>query len=255
MKYIKKFLSFIIFQLFLCTIFFAETELLIGTGEFPPYTSENRDHSFLTTVLEEVGKEMGVKFKFEFMPWARCVREAEDLELWGVIPYVKNPEREEKFYFSDSLYYAVTKFFYYSRDGKKKNIKYRKLTDLKRYTIGGILGYYYVDDLTKAGLNLELVVDEKQNVSKAMKGRIDLFLMNETAGWYIIKQNYPPSQANNFIMLEKSFGESKAAYLMTSKNYPDNKQLLSRFNKALETVKKNGTYQKIINKADVTVTF
>jgi CheY-like chemotaxis protein len=42
----------------------AETTLIIATGELPPYVSENQKESFLTEVLHQVAQEMGVTFVF-----------------------------------------------------------------------------------------------------------------------------------------------------------------------------------------------
>ena len=119
----------------------AETTLIIATGELPPYVSENRKESFLTEVLHEVAREMDVTFVFKFMPWKRCESAVEKLEAWGAIPYVRTPEREKKFYFSEKLFIRQAKFFFYSPGGTHKQIPYAGLSDLKGYIIGGVRGY------------------------------------------------------------------------------------------------------------------
>jgi polar amino acid transport system substrate-binding protein len=232
----------------------AETTLIIVTDEHPPHVSKNPKESFLTEVLDEVAREMGVKFEFRFMPWKRCELSVEKLEAWGAVPYVRTLEREKKCYFSDSLYYYQSKFFYYNPAGKRKQIRYTELSDLKDYRIGAVKGYYYEQVFLKAGLNVEYVTAEEQNFKKLKEGRIDLIPADEVLGFYIIRKLYPPEDAGKFFTLSKQLNVS-GNFLMTSKHYPDTQKLLARFNAALMKIKKNGVYQRILDKHGIKVTY
>lgn len=231
----------------------AETTLVIATGELPPYVSENRNESFLTEILNEVAREMGVKFVFKFMPWKRCEAAVEKLEAWGAIPYVRTPEREKKYYFSEKLFDRQGKFFFYSPGGIHKQIPYAGLSDLKGYIIGGVRGYYYEQPLLEAGLHVEFVTADEQNFWKLKAGRVDLIIADEVVGFYIIRQRFP-REAENFFTLSKPL-DVIGDYLMTSKQYPDTQNLLTRFNRALKKVKENGVYQKILDKHGVVLTY
>jgi len=234
--------------LFLAFNAFAQEELIIATGKFPPFISKNKSDSYLTEVLHAVAKEMGVKFKFRLMPWKRVDLSVENMTAWGAIPAVRTAKREKIFDFSDTLYTAKIKFFYYSPDGGKKNIKYSGLysglKDLKKYRIGGVRGYYYEQAFRDAGLKLSLVSNESQNVGKLFLGRIDLFAMNETTGWYLIKNSsslgsenplFSSEKIKNFDTLDKPLKEV-STFLMTSKKYPNTQKLLKKFNKALKNL-------------------
>jgi len=231
----------------------AETTLIIATGELPPYISENQNENFLTEVLNNVAQEMGVTFEFKFMPWKRCESAVEKLEAWGMIPYVPTPEREKKFYFSEKLYDRQSKFFFYSPGGTHKQIPYAGLSDLKGYRIGGVRGYYYEQMFLEAGLNVEFVATEEQNFQKLKLGRVDLIPVEEVTGFYIIRKLFP-YEAGNFFTLSKPVSVSEI-YLMTSKQYPDTNNLLARFNSALKKVKKNGIYQKILDKHGINLRY
>jgi len=250
------------FRLFLilwvCVIGFsakglAETTLVIATGELPPYVSEIKNESFLTEVLHEVGREMGVNFVFKFMPWKRCELALESHEAWGAVPYVQIPERDKKYYFSEKLLNRQSKFFYYSPDGKQKQIPYAELSDLKGYIIGGVRGYYYEQTLLQAGLHVELVTTDELNFRKLKAGKVDLIPSDEVVGFYIIRKRYP-REVGNFFMLSKPLDEL-TDHLMTSKNYPDTQRLLTRFNAALKKIKENGVYQRILDTHGVVMTF
>jgi polar amino acid transport system substrate-binding protein len=234
----------------------AENTLIIATGEYPPFISESPEDSFLTDLFDEIGREMGVSFKFKFLPWKRCELEVEELKAWGAIPYMRSPEREQKFYFSDDwLIIGRVLFFTYSPDGRKQQIPYEELTDLKGYRFGGIIGYFYENMFRKAGLNVEYLTSEEQNFRKLQLGRIDLFPVGEATGWYRIKKLFPPEEVGKFFTLTKPLTKGSGDFLLTSKQYPNTRNLLVRFNLALKKLKENGTYQKILEQHGIVMTY
>jgi polar amino acid transport system substrate-binding protein len=231
---------------------FGETRLIIATGENPPYISQDPQASCLSEVFNAVAKEMGVTFDFQFMPWKRCERSVEELKVWAAIPYLSTSEREEKFLFSDKLYARQAKFFYYSAGGKKKNIVYSGLKDLRGYKIGGVSGYYYEKQFFNSGIELELVTTEEQDFKKLKSERIDFALAEENIGWHLIRKLFPKEQLGNFFTLETPYNISDI-FLITSKQYPDTQRLLTSFNNALKKIKQEGLFQKILDKHKITV--
>lgn len=232
----------------------SETKLVIATNELPPFVSSDQDESFLTDLLMEIGREIGVTFDFQFMPWKRCEIMVDELKAWGAIPYVPTPEREQKYYFSDRLYLRQSKFFLYNSDGIKKQIVFNSLSDLKSYRIGGVLGYYYEKQFSEAGLTVDYVKSEEQNFKKLAVGRVDMIPADQTTGWYLVKKLFPSSDYKNFFVLDKPFNES-GNFLITSKKYKDSQKLLINFNSALEKIKNNGVYQKIVKKHNITMIY
>jgi polar amino acid transport system substrate-binding protein len=230
----------------------AESTLIIATGEIPPVISENPDRSFLTAVFGALELEMGVKFVFKFQPWTRCELAVENLEAWGAIPYVRTAERSKKFYFSERLFNSGSKFFGHSADKTRYPVSYTELKELKPYRIGGVRGYWYVNTFREAGIELELVATEEQNIRKLVMGRIDLAPLDETAGWYMIADLFP-EERENFFTLGKPL-LVKDSFLITSKQYPDTQRLLNQFNKALKTIKEKGTFQQLMKKYGVICT-
>jgi len=212
------------------------------------------EESFLTEILQEVAKEMGVTFVFKFMPWKRCELAIERMEAWGAIPYVPTPERESKFYFSDKLYHRQSFFFAYRHGGRKDEIRYSRLTDLKGYRIGGVRGYYYLEAFREAGLDVDFVITEEQNFRKLLAGRVDLIPSDEVLGWYLVKKVFPSEEVGNVYILPKPYNVS-GDFLITSKQYPDTKDLLAKFNTSLKKIKGNGGYQRILDKHRVALTY
>ncbi len=189
---------------------------------------------------------MDITFEFRFMPWKRCELSLENNEAWGAIPFVRTPERENKFYFSEPLFTREGRFFYYNPKGMRKQIIFNELSDLKKYRIGGVRGYYYTDDFQNAGLRVVYVASDEQNFIMLKMQRVDLIPADEAVGLYIIHKLFP-QEIQNFFTLAKPLDKS-SDYLISSKHYPDALDLLNRFNMALIKIKKNGKYQEILDK-------
>lgn len=224
----------------------AQQTLVIATNIYPPYVLENYKQSFLPALFDEIGKEMGVRFRFRIMPWQRCEQEVAELNAWGTIPYRKTEEREKNYAFSEALYLQDSHFFAYKAVPDKQTLHYSKLTDLRYLHIGGIQGYYYEPWFAEAGLNVDYAHSEEQNFKRLQLGRIDVFSTATTVGWHIIRSLFPTDEVAKFYTLEKPLVAGAGLHLMTSKEYPDNHALLQRFDTALRTVKENGTYSQLV---------
>lgn len=226
--------------------------LIIATSELPPYVSVKPQDSFLTDLLPQVAREMGVRFEFRFMPWPRCELAVEDQQVWATMPYVPTPERDKKFLFSDPLYAKRTVLFYYSDNAGTFPHTFARLDELKGLKIGGVRGYYYEELFTKAGLQLDLANSEELSFKKLRAGRVDMAPAVEPVGWDVIRKGFPANEQANFKVLETplSVGHN---YLMTSRNYPDAERLLARFNEALAKLRRTGVYQQVAERHGIAV--
>ncbi|MGN6829498.1 substrate-binding periplasmic protein [Paucibacter sp. M5-1] len=230
-----------------CAEAVAQASLIIVAGELPPYVSERREQSFLSDLFDEIGKQMGLRFEFRFMPWKRCELAVEALQAWGAVPYVPTPERERKHLFSEPLYAKRTMFFYYSPGGPRPQISFSELSDLKPYRLGGVRGYYYEKMFADAGLQAEFAIGEEQSFGKLRAGRVDLVPAVEAVGRDMIKKLFPLEEQAHFHMLDRPMHVG-FNFLMSSRLYPGNPGdtgLLARFNKALAELRRNGVYNAV----------
>lgn len=228
-------------------------DLVIVTNEIPPYVSQNEDDDFVREILDEIAREMGVRFRYEFLPWKRCEIAVDNHDAWAAVPYVPNSERKIKFFFSDKLYNKQSMFFSYRSSGSKRIPEYTRLSDLKLYRIGGVRGYYYEPSFAKAGILYEPVESEEMNFRKLKAGRIDLVPSDKLTGWFLIRRLYP-DDTDSFYTLSKPIDVS-GNFIMVSKTYPDAEKLLRRFNTALKTIKKNGIFGKILDKHHIVLSY
>jgi polar amino acid transport system substrate-binding protein len=219
-------------------------EINFALVEWPPHTSQTMDgYGVAAELVTTIANEMNIDPKYNFYPLKRVFGRLEDGSHWAAFPGSYTEGRAKKFFYSDAIFPQVDRFFYYKQ---KPDVNFRKLNDLKQFVIGGTKGFWYEDKFKKAGLNTYYVSEDLLAIKMLIGGRVDLVAIHEVVGWQLIKK-YFPNEAQNFGVLEKPL-KTKPNYLLASKQFPNSKILLKRFNQALEQIKANGKYDKIANK-------
>jgi polar amino acid transport system substrate-binding protein len=220
------------------------TEISFALLEWPPHTTKTMlAYGIASELVTAITKEMGYTPSYHFYPLKRLLHHVQEGKHWGAFPGSYTKERAEKFYYSDPIFPQVDRFFYYK---KQPSVVYQNLVDLLPLTIGGTKGFWYEEGFNKAGLKTYYVAKDLLALKMLMGGRLDLVAINENVGWQLIKKHFP-GEIHNFGTLTKPL-RVKENFLLASKKYPQTKERLQQFNRALKNVKKNGVYQKIANK-------
>ena len=227
------------------TAWAAPPELVIATNDYPPYISADPRQSFIGELFERIGKEMGVKFTFRFMPWKRCLVLLDARDVWAVVPFVSTPERQQRYLLSDTLYARRAKFFYYDQPGRSWPGANRDLAELRQFRIGGVAGYWYEELFKAAGIALDLANNDPTNFRKLQAGRFDLAIADENVGNYIIRTEFA-REAGRFHSLETPYYRSENV-MMVNRD-PANAELLARFNRALDNLRRSGAYDDIVSR-------
>ena len=232
--------SLLIFlALILCGAVSYGQNIKMATGEWIPFTSAGLDnYGEFTERVNIVFKEMGMEPEYIFYPWRRCFDSVVKGRVWAAFPYSYTKDRAKKVWYSDTLSCSRTVFFYYNRKNSSCKYKFNSLEDLKAYKIGGITGYFYEEIFENAGLEIDYVNKEDYALEKLKMGRIDLVPFNELVGRHLIKTNFP-YDVHMFKTLEKPLSINPLC-LIVSKDYPDYKKILDRFNAALKNCIEKG---------------
>lgn len=248
MRYIIPFTITLLF--FICSPSHAENTVRITNGEFPPLLSQNLKHYGLASriVTEAFGAE-GIKVEYGFFPWNRSFWLAQRGVWDGSAVWMANPERKKDFLISDTVIEGVIVFFHL----RNLEFNWQDLKDLKKYTIGATIGYSYTNSFNQMAksqqLKVEYVKSDIMNITKLLKGRIDLFPCEREVAFHIMRTQLRPEEIAKITFHPKSL--KKTDYkLLLSKKSETNKYLLYFFNRGLKKLKNEGKIEKYIQQSN-----
>lgn len=220
-------------------------KLLIGTNaEFPPFEYINNDgveDGFDIALIKAIGKEMGYDVEIKNMEFKSLIASISTGGLDGAIAGMTvTDERKQSVDFSDA-YYTATQYIIVAKDSK-----ITKLADLNGKSIAvqeGTTG----DFLSTPGEDNEVITDESTNVKRFKKGTdAVLELKNNSVDAVVIDAN----PAQEFVKANKDTlkclveDTSTEEYAIAVKK--GNTELLKDLNEGMARVKKNGTFDKLV---------
>jgi len=162
--------------------------------------------------------------------------------LGGLGAILKNQKREISFDYSAPIFTETLSIY----TPLEKVFDFNTIADLKGKTIGIKSGFSYGEAFEKARkeklFKVVGVKNDLQNFTKMLNGRsIDCLITDKLISSIYIKQNNLTTQIKK---LEKAVLEGEV-FLVFAKS-AGKTELLKQFNQALAEMKKDGSYQKLI---------
>ena len=248
------FVSLLMFSAAVIPVFAQEQEILIATGEYPPYVSEHlENYGPLAQIVREVFSEMGYTVRFCFYPWIRGEERVRAGLAFGTFPYRSTPERRGNFNFSEPMYTVRARLFYYVPN-HPEGVVINSIDDLRNYRIGGMLGSWYNSYFHEAQVAIENVNSMELNFQKLRRGRIDLTIEEENSCWSIIRELYP-EEVDNFRAIDSPIApeDPNNLCLMVSRSYPDSSRILNEFNEILQRMREAGRRREILENHELAI--
>ncbi len=216
-----------------------ESKIILASGEWAPFVSENLLHEgIVSRIVRESFESEGYEVKFEYRPWNRSIEETKNGKWHGTLPWLKNEERENYFYFSEPIAYQQYVVFYHNN----QIFTWDNISDFQGFTVGVVDGYSYgteFDDAIKEGqIAVETTTNDSQNFQKLLAERLDLVLCEINVGYDIIEK-LTSADAGNITHAPKSVNE-EALYLLLSKEVEENDDLIVIFNQGLQALTESG---------------
>ncbi|MCP3921579.1 MAG: transporter substrate-binding domain-containing protein [Desulfobacterales bacterium] len=218
-------------------------DITIDIGDWEPFTSSRVKNANITEKLViEAFKLVKIKVNFKYYPWKRSLVNVKKGESVATFPWMKSKERDKQFYYSEQpVLKEKTVFFHLKYSG----FKWNNYNDLKKYRIGGTIGYLQAEDLQKRGIKVQMVGIEDLNYKKILAGRIDAYPTSYFVGYYQINMLYGKQKASLFTHHPKPVMTSDY-YMLFSKKIPNIKGIIEKFNDGLKKLKKSGRYDELI---------
>jgi len=222
------------------TVFCQEKTIILATADYEPLLGENlKDGGVFTALTREAFRRVGYRFEVEFVPWKRAIVQAKAGEYDGVLGAVLTPEREP--FFTNTEAIMPFKHLFFSRI--EDTITYTDLHELESYRIGIVNGSAIEGTLTEAELTFEAVTTYEQNLNKLMLGRIDLMVGDNFLMMDLLKKH--PEYDGKINPVSPPIKISTLQNLI-SKARPDHSTVVADFNRALQEMKEDGTFNAIV---------
>lgn len=246
-RFFKKMVAAILFFLIFPCLANAQPLTIISDPNPPfDYVKDGEIVGFTVDLLKLLLKRTGIDGKFEMYPWARAYEMAQKEKDILIYQLSYTEERAHLFQLVGPIIHATDCLW---KLKNRKDIVLGNLEDAKYYRVGVVKDYYVHKYLLekgfKEGMNLEAVHDDDMNVQKLASGRIDLMFIEELIFDYRVKElGYNRDDFENVLSVV-----SHDAFIGFSRQTsPD---VVSRFAEALETMKKDGSYNSLLQKYGV----
>ena len=233
--------------LLFCSGLTVATELKLATSPWPPYVDENLPGKGLaiklvTTALTRAGYTTTLKIE----SWTRTL-EGAGIGVYDIIPTAwYSEERARAFSFSKP--YLTNNIMLLKR--KNDPFTYSDLSSLQGRIIGVIPGYAYGPEFDAAGnfyrVNSRHLIE---NLTRLQQGQIDLTLDDERVLLHDLDK-YMHNSQDQLIMLPKPLSVN-GLHIAVSRQRPDHEKIVAAFDKAMEEMKEDGEYEKILNEFSV----
>lgn len=214
--------------------------VVVATGEWPPYVEAKAPyHGVLSRAIKEIFEDAGYRVKFAFEPWKRAKQEVREGRQDVLMPAYCSPDRRRLYLCSKAVVTGRMVLFHRS----DMPFHWQTVDDLKGYSIGATLGYYYgaaFDRAERQGkLKVVRIPSDETNMRLLMKGRIQLYPQDEAVGYAMIRQMFPRSQWHLITSDPHALHKAPLHLLFTRKD-PRGEQLRQVFDSGLVRFRHDG---------------
>lgn len=217
----------------------------ISTGEWPPYISEKLPgYGPVIRIISEAFQLEEIEVEIGFFPWKRTELVVINGEFNALAVQGHTPEREEFYYFSDSIISGSLVFFH----RKDMPFLWSEINDIEGYRVGGTISYDYGQELMDAvysgKVELEWAKTDQLNLRKLANERIDLFPCNLESGLNITNEFLSPAERARLTYNRNPIRLSH--YHLSFSKTAENSWLLNKLNTGLAKLKESGRYNQIL---------
>ncbi len=243
------FICIILVTLLFTDTVFAESvdDMTFYTEEYPPFNFKEKGVSkgFAVDILGEMLKLLNSSKStddFEFRPWANSYRMLEKVKNVCLFGTTRTEKRENNFKWVG----PISKNVYGLMAKKNRKIKIKSFEDIKKYRVGGIRDDVAIQLLVERGIpknNIQQVAKTRSNIDKLNFNRIDMWAYGvNVAKWELKASGFNPEDYEVVYIIDDVYD----VYYAINKETSD--KLVTDLQWALDEVKKQGLYQKIMDK-------
>ncbi len=227
----------------LITLSVQAEKVSIVVNTWPPYVDAALpDDGLAMKIVKTALKRAGYVPEVRVEKWEKALQGSK-LGVYELVGAVwKTSERKQKLLYSKS--YLTNNIVLVAHANTQ--VKYDSLRDLEGLIIGVLKDYEYEEKFMKNPRILKFQANRlTQNLIAVQQGKLDLAVADKRLALYELK-HFMGNSRSDFRFLPKALS-SRKLYVAAPLENPGSKELINKFNQGLAAIKKDGTYQKIIN--------
>jgi polar amino acid transport system substrate-binding protein len=223
----------------------ASRKLALATTEYPPYYGRSLPNGGPVTELSVLAlRHSGYDAEVQFLPWARALQAGKDGSVDALVGVWHAPERDKDFLFSEPV---ISNRILLCRKQGRTPTHFTGFEALRPYTVGVVRGYADPPGLAAAGIKVEAVGDDLQNLRKLLADRIDLVLIDGRVADHLIRLHMP--EARPAIHCIEPPVQQHPQHLATSRRAADAAEIVAAFNRGLHWLRESGRHDEILARA------
>ena len=235
-------LLFVLYIFFALPVFSAE-KYLFGTFQIPLMVEDENNGVFIE-LTREIARRAGIDIEITIMPPGRTLLSFQENKIAAIFPVLDASFPEGSDYIKpDEIIYIKSDFIF----TKKEEPLLKTMDELEGKRVGITFGYPYVKELIEnKSINIDSAKSDVLNVNKLTLGRIDAFVVEEKTGLKAFEEagqkelaQYDP---------ETPISEQEVYYAFNREH--NGEKLAQAFSRALLEMKQDGTFAKIMQKAE-----
>lgn len=215
--------------------------------EWSPYTSEQLpDKGLASAIVRAAFNKAGHDVVITFYPWKRALQMAKDIKVDAVFPGYFSEDRAISFSYSAPI--TQSELMLATLDNQPIS-RFYALDDLRPYRIGVVQGYVNSAEFDQADFLLkDVALSDTINLKKLLKGRVDMISIDKKVALHLLSTNDSLDTKFKKIKFLSPALLEQPVHIMVGKKKKDHALLLEEFNRGLKLIKRDGTYQKIIQR-------
>ncbi len=239
----------------------AHESLNICSAPLPPYSylKDGVAVGIDVTVAHAIFDPMGVPFKVDIAPFARCQLELQTGQADVVFNFSKTPEREAIAYFPKTAVWRIS-YVFFTNAATKTRYNIRGLADAKRsgLSIGVVRGASYHaefwkvfprhDTVQNEGYDPALIAapDTRENFHQLTLNHIQLYPQDLAAGLWSAKQAGLTPLWYDTVLFSKEYPNAfSKASTFSNARYANIEALMKDYDSRLEAFKKTPQYRTL----------
>lgn len=253
---LKQTIGYLLLMLSFALSSIAQSETLRAvTLEAKPYTYQENDaiKGINADLAREAIRRTGYKLTIDILPWARAVSEAREGNADLLFNAAYTDERANWLHYPSEIM-LKEQWVFFTQKNKAYDLG-KDYSQVSEFILGTQTGYQYGGEIQRAinekrFKNIEVATNTAQILLMLQYQRIDLAIVDMYPGLYLIKQL---GLANEIEILKSTTNKNylviseSPTYLAISKKV-NRAGLIDKIDSAFISMKKDGTYNKIIKR-------